>query len=167
MHSGVFVYSYHPPSLKELRKLATTCAVCGYDSNLTVHHIHPRDFKESYPNGSENINEKSNIVSLCRGCHDAVHDKRSFEALLKVIKNKLRRKRRKKRKVMHDDERHAQSQKDLEIQRSIWKRLVKILADPQCCEMIESYRRIIRLVGRVHRATFDGVPPIALRSISR
>ena len=71
---------------------SASCAVCGYDRMLTSHHIHPQDFKESYPEGAENINGRANMVLLCIGCHSAVHDKRPLEVLVKDLKTKLRRK---------------------------------------------------------------------------
>ena len=42
-----------------------TCQICGSTKNVTGHHIIDRAF-----GGADN---KDNIVTLCRSCHDKVH----------------------------------------------------------------------------------------------
>ena len=46
-------------------KLSSSCANCGSVKYLTFHHI----FQKSKGGG----NEKSNLMILCRQCHDRVH----------------------------------------------------------------------------------------------
>ena len=64
------------PEWQALRKAVLkrdiyTCQSCGtYDVPLEVHHLHYRTFK------AENL---SDLVSLCRDCHQAVHDKHGYE----------------------------------------------------------------------------------------
>ena len=125
------------------------CAVCSYNACLTNHHIHPREFRESYPNGAEHINEKANLVVLCAGCHSAVHDKRPFHVITRDIKTKLRRKFKRRRGV--SDEQVEQSIVDQIIQRETWRRMCVTLADKSNCRKIEEYRRILRLIARIHR----------------
>lgn len=42
------------------------CRTCKRDKNLTVHHIIPRSAKGK--------DVPRNLITLCRKCHDVVHD---------------------------------------------------------------------------------------------
>jgi len=49
-----------------LRRDAWRCQYCGCMQNLDVHHIQPR------ARAGEDSGE--NLIVLCRGCHNAVHN---------------------------------------------------------------------------------------------
>lgn len=124
------------------------CAICGSSQNLTDHHIHPRCYSESYPNGMENISEPANIVLLCRGCHDCVHNKKPLHIIVKDIKQRLRRPH-KPRKYKTEEQRE-QGLKDLAKLTETYKRLIHTLDDPYKRSQIENYRRIISTIERLH-----------------
>jgi hypothetical protein len=134
-----------------------SCAVCGVGKHLTEHHMHPESFRDSYPNGPENINEQANLVVLCRACHDCVHERKPLHTVLREVKQKLRRPR-KPRKYSSEIE---QEQADKDISKLIegYNYLVLTLEDPHKKEKIETYRRIIRTVERLH-LTILGKKPI-------
>lgn len=125
------------------------CAICGLTRNLTEHHIHPKQFRESYPGGPSCVDDWANLVLLCMGCHSAVHDKRSFKVMKREIRQKLRRKDRDREN--QDENATIQSRRDRRIQRLTWEHLLQVLENPMMCEHIESYRRIIRMVERIHK----------------
>lgn len=126
----------------------TTCAVCYTPKYLTAHHVHPKEYKESYPNGAENINEADNLVYLCCGCHHAVHYEEELHVLQKELKGRLRRK---PAVIPRDELARIQSFKDRIVQAITWLRLESTLRDKECRARIESYRTIIRMVQRIHR----------------
>lgn len=128
--------------------MTSGCAVCGGRRVLTDHHIHPESFRESYPNGSENINEGANLVTLCRACHDCVHERKPLHVILREVKQKLRRPR--KEKNFKCEEQRVQSEKDTARLLEGWKALLVTLEDPAMRQQIESYRRIIITVERLH-----------------
>lgn len=57
--------------LAVLKRDSYSCQRCGaYGVPLEVHHLHYRTFK------TENL---SDLVSLCRDCHQAIHDKYGYD----------------------------------------------------------------------------------------
>lgn len=54
------------------------CQTCGTKEDLIVHHIIP--FKEFGLARHEEVNQLSNLITLCRGCHNKMHkSKRLFQ----------------------------------------------------------------------------------------
>lgn len=58
---------YNRPSFRDILKdnLGNTCCNCGSDENIEYHHIVPLRLGGT--------NKISNIVPLCRACHEAAH----------------------------------------------------------------------------------------------
>lgn len=55
--------------LKIIRRLALSCAACGWDQEVCdLHHIHGR--------GGEDPHRHSNLIYLCPNCHRLAHAKK-------------------------------------------------------------------------------------------
>lgn len=128
--------------------MANTCAICGWQKLLTEHHIHPQVYRESYPFGPDNINDSANMVLLCRPCHDCVHEQKDLHILLREAKQKLRRPGKPKR--FDSEQQEKQSEKDRARSLEGYQHLLTTLEDPEKLLKIESYRRILRTVERLH-----------------
>jgi L-lactate utilization protein LutB len=127
------------------------CEVCGVYRNLSTHHIHPKEFKDIYPGGSENIDEPNNLVILCQGCHAAVHSTKSFEKLVRDLKQKTKR-RPSTPRVFKDN--CEQSRKDRLIQLELWKKLIVVLQNIEHQKRLEEYRAIIQKISYVNSVWF-------------
>lgn len=124
-----------------------SCAVCGIFNNLSVHHIHPKEFKDIYPGGPENIDEPANIAILCQGCHAAVHSHKPFPKLVKDLKVKSKRK---SRALPADYSAAAQAERDRKIQLELWKKLIIVLQNIEHCKKLEEYRSVIQKIYYVN-----------------
>ena len=71
------------------------------------------------------------------------------------IKQKLRRKDRDR--ANQDENATIQSRRDRRIQRLTWEHMLNVLENPLMCERIETYRRIIRTVERIHKFSWNKV----------
>jgi hypothetical protein len=116
--------------------------VCLHPRNLTEHHIHPREYKESFPLGPDYINDLSNLAILCNGCHFVVHNPKPFKLILRHCEQKLRE---------HKNPKSSQSAKDLQIQQEAWIRLLTVLKDRELCKKLDYYRDIIRVIKGIKK----------------
>lgn len=57
------------------------CEICGSYATDT-HHIHRRGI-----GGSKTANDPSNLMALCRECHDRYGDRRQYVEMLQEIHN--------------------------------------------------------------------------------
>lgn len=129
----------------------TCCEVCGVYRNLSTHHIHPKEFKDIYPGGPENIDEPANLAVLCQGCHAAVHSNKPLEKLVKDLKQKTKN-RPSKPPVYTSNT--AQSQRDRKIQLELWKKLIVVLQNIEHQKRLEEYRAVIRKISYVNSVWF-------------
>jgi len=76
-------FGAHPEIIK--RREQEGCAICGmsnkesleqYGRNLTIHHKDGRGRLHHNPN-----HELSNLMVVCRGCHNKLHDRKKKEVL--------------------------------------------------------------------------------------
>ena len=70
------------------------CKECGSNENLTIHHRRPLS-----KNGSVS---KENCQTLCRGCHDVIHDMNNGKK--KIKKKKSKKKKNERILVLEQDE---------------------------------------------------------------
>lgn len=63
---AVYLKSKHWHGLrKRVFRQCKKCLACGIDEDLEIHHIRYRRFEES----------NDDVIPLCRGCHQALHDR--------------------------------------------------------------------------------------------
>lgn len=70
MDNGAKAACFNAPYNRKRVREKTSCILCGSTSNLQNHHIKP---KCDYP---ELKYDSSNIMVVCKDCHDIIHDDR-------------------------------------------------------------------------------------------
>jgi predicted HNH restriction endonuclease len=62
---------YRDLRLQVLRRDGWRCQKCGVSTNLHVHHIEPRS--------ALGDDSETNLITLCAGCHEIIHQRRNSE----------------------------------------------------------------------------------------
>lgn len=66
------------PSFMYKKYKKEKCELCGSDRALEVHHIFPltlQSFLSEYSNGTIDLNEEDNCITVCSGCHGLLTNK--------------------------------------------------------------------------------------------
>ena len=56
-----------------MKKGKSVCEACGCEADLTEHHLVPKHVCRSNKYSKDLKTDKSNIIMICRTCHDFVH----------------------------------------------------------------------------------------------